>query len=211
MGTRSDLEGYRYKPRQTKWESNLELKQEFENIGNSFGNILRELGKDIGGLEDTVSALSNRPTDTDVLVKINNNDNIAGMLQQKLIAGAGVTFTISDTPSNGLTMIVSVNPDLGIKVIAKDFNTHKYVGEAERLQFSFDHDINNEFYLFDIYRPLEKFDSTGVATDSAGEERGRFQIRWKSVRTKANRFEVNFHQPEFGTVILIGSNTVQRG
>jgi hypothetical protein len=207
MGTRSDYKGFRYRPRQTKWDSNLELKQEFENIGNEFGRAIKQLDGDIGSITDTVSALSSKLTDTDVLVKINDNDPIAAKLALKLIAGTNILFNIVST-INGLAIVVEAkSPSM---VIVKDFNTFKHVGEAERLVFEFDHPIPNEYYLFDIYRPLEKYDSGSTATYSGGEERGRFQVRWKSVSTKPNHFKVNFHQPEFGTIVLIGASTVQR-
>lgn len=220
---RADYKGMRYKPIKENWaqdgnvaETNNRLKQEFENIAAGQQGVITHINQVISPMLEAVSASSPQQAE-DILVKLNGQDGKAGRLLEKLLPGAGVTFTVQDMGDNNLAVVVSIDYKLGGPMIicAHNFNTLVHAdgtpktGEDEKLIEVFAHPIPNEHYMFEVYRPLETYDNNTTDTWPDGTIRGRYQIRWKNVeQKKAHTFSLRFHRPEWGTIVLYGSSAV---
>jgi len=217
---RSDFEGHRYKPRESQWlrgnpdEDNFTFKREFENIGVAHNGLVGAV-LDLAAAAGVIGGAGGSPSlDSDENVRINPNDHVPGHLQNKLLAGPGITITVAKHANGGLAMTVSTVND--IIVVVHDFNTHINKDGSprtgtQRLEETFDHPIPHEHYTFEVYRPTEDMNTMPVDTWPDGTVRGRYQIRWKNViEKKSGRFGLRFHQPEFGTIVLYGSRTILR-
>lgn len=220
---RADARGFRYKPREI-WDEDEKLKRELENIGTVTGDITEKMAGAINDLGDYVSESIEALSFPDEKAKVFEGDPVPAFLNTKILAGNGITIDIGATPGYGHHLTIGLSQDVLDRmmiVCVHDFNTNiktdtdgitkiPRVGD-ERLIETFDHPIDNEHYLFEIYRPTEDRDSNPTDRWSDGTIRGRYQIRWQNVeQKKANRFSIRFHQPEYGTIVLYGCRSVFR-
>lgn len=239
---RSEHVGFRYKPRQLSWKeesdeaTNRQLKMEFENIAASMSGVYDALeGAGLINTPGGKSAGSGPSEDMDYRFKITqDSDPYAGTWFEKIIAGPGIKFSITDSGAKGLQVMISADiPPNNWKpiIVVHNFNTWldadgnvlpRYrtnaAGEREDNPHSHTlivpHSIPNTHYFFQIYRPYET-ETQPTTTDVhpadglfSGKDRGRYEVRWRNVECDPYQFAVRFHQPEYGTLVLLGFSSI---
>jgi hypothetical protein len=162
-----------------------------------------------------LSWLTGNPDDDNYTLR-REFENIAAALDQVQEA---IAQAPAATPQGGQSTppdVRQVEPNMIVE--AYDFNTlvdrdgNKLAeDDPRRLKLVIPHNIPNEYYLFDIFRPYETADTKTPDEHPDGSTKGRYPIRWRFNERKSRELTVHLHRPEFGTVVVYGARTVRRG